>query len=135
MPKIAAAALAVCLFAGPALADYGTGCPMFAFAGMKAFEDANGNQIPHQGQWFTAVYSNGSCGMDESDVTWTVTPEPAVSDVCFGAYDYVLTQAAGDKRCKREHGKIFWLPPGTYTLTAHSPGDEGTWTIEDFVVD
>lgn len=124
----------------PAAADSGTGCPMTAFAGMKAFEDATGNQIPHPGQWFTANFTGGACGSDESGVTWTATPEPTISDVCFGAWDYVVTQGLGEKRCRREAGKVFWLPPGTWTLTACAPPVvegvcKGSWTLVDVVVD
>ncbi len=128
------------LLAVPAAADYGSGCPMTAFAGMKAFEDENGNQIPHQGQWFTANYTGAACGFDESDVTWTSSPEPPVSDTCFGAWDYIQTQAHGERRCGRTRGKVFWVPPGVWTLTACAPPVvdgvcKGTWTIESYVVD
>jgi hypothetical protein len=138
--KAAIVLLALGLCAAPALADYGSGCPVSAFAGMKAFEDAQGQQIPHQGQWFTASYTQGTCGSDESNALWSATPAPAVSDTCLGAADYLATEAAGLKRCARASGKVFWLPPGTYDVTACAPPVvegvcAGSWTIEGYVVD
>jgi hypothetical protein len=138
--KLIAAILALCALAVPAAADYGSGCPMFAFAGMKVFEDATGNQIPHQGQWFTASYTLSACGPNESATLWSVSPEPPVTDTCFGALDYLTTELMGEKSCDRRRGKVFWLPPGTWTLTACAPPVvegvcAGSWTIEGFVVD
>jgi hypothetical protein len=72
-------------------------------------------------------------------VTWEVLPAPPAADICFGAGDYLYTQAAGEKECRRRHGKILWLPPGVWTITACAPPRvdgvcAGSWTIEDFVV-
>ncbi len=120
--------------AAPAFADYGSGCPVNPFAGMKVFEDAQGQPIAHPGQWFTATYPAGGCGGVESDVMWTASPA-ALTDTCYGAGDFVATLEAGQKRCLRAHGKVFWIgTPGTYDVTATSPAG-GTWTLEGVVVD
>lgn len=145
MRKLLVAALVVSstLVPLPASADYGSGCPVFAFAGMKVFEDANGQQIPHPGQWFTTSYPSGICGPSEVPTLWTVvrkdSTEPFTTDTCFNAVDYVVTQEAGAKRCGRANGKIFYIAtPGVYDVTAACPSGSagpGSWTIELTVVD
>lgn len=130
MRRLAVVLLALVTFVAPVGADSGSGCPMVAFPGTKVHHG------PHPGQWFTASYTAGICGPDEVTVEWTVTPEPEIKDVCLGAWDYVATQAAGLKTCRRERGRIFWIgTPGTYTVTASAPDGAGSWTLENVVVD
>lgn len=125
-----AVAFVLLALVAPARADYGSGCPMFAFPGTKVH---NG---PHDGQWFTASYTAAVCGADEAEVLWKATPEPETSDVCLGAWDFVATQSSGAKTCGRARGRIFWIgTPGTYTVTASAPGGAGSWTLENVVVD
>lgn len=136
-------ALALLVPAFPAKADYGSGCPVWAFAGMKVFEDDKGNQIPHPGQWFTVTYPGAICGANEVNAVWVATRvdrgAPFVTDTCFSALDYLLTQEAGEKSCGRRHGKIFYIAtPGVYNITAtcpNGPAGPGSWTIENFRVD
>jgi hypothetical protein len=123
-------ALVLFAIAAPAGADYGSGCPMIVRPGMKLAKPE------HEGQWFSASYSLGICGEDESDATWTVEPVPAVYDTCWNAADWALTGSMGEKSCDRRRGKVLWIgTPGTYKITAHAPDGAGSWTIEGFVVD
>lgn len=128
--------LLAALLAVPASADYGGGCPVSVIVGMKLFKDAQGQPIPHDGQWFTANYPGSVCGASEVDVIWSVQPSAHITtDTCLSPIDFVVTLEGGDKTCSREHGKIFWIKePGVYNVTATSPAG-GSWTAEGVVVD